>query len=133
MATSAMRGAAILIAAATAGAAAAEQISAVGTWTVTAVETDPDMPVTAVVADDPAYMGAKLTIAASRIGWSTGATNGQGTYDDCVSPRFRPADGGLAVLCGNDGWGPDATLTPLAHHRLRLDWYDGGRLVLTRD
>lgn len=115
------------------GAAIAEQFSAVGTWTVTKVETDPAMAVTSVGTDDPAYMGARLTVAADHIGWDASATNGQGTYDDCTGPRFGAAGGGIAVTCHGTPWGPEATLAPVSRSQLRLAWYDGGILVLTRD
>ena len=70
------------------GPALAEQVSALGTWTVSAVETDPAMPVTGVGENDPSYMGAKLTITRDGISWNTAATDGQGTYDACPSPRL---------------------------------------------
>lgn len=116
-----------------AGPALAEQVSALGTWTVAAVETDPSMPITGVGVNDPAYMGAKLTIARDAIRWNTAAANGQGTYDACPAPRFAAAATGVVVTCGGQPWGPDATLVPVASGELRLPWYDGGILVLKRD
>lgn len=116
-----------------AGPALAEQVSALGTWTVAAVETDPSMPVTAVGDNDPAYMGAKLTISRGAIRWDTAATNGQGTYDACPSPRFAPFAKGVVVTCGGQPWGPDATLVPASGGEIRLPWFDGGILVLKRD
>lgn len=83
-----------------AGPVLAEQASALGTWTVAAVETDPSMPVTGVGDDDPAYMGAKLMISRDAIRWDTSATNGEGTYDACSSPRFAPFAKGVVVTCG---------------------------------
>jgi hypothetical protein len=113
---------------------AAETVSAVGTWTVTGVRNDPSMTITALVDDDPSYMGAKLSVASSGITWMTGATNGEGTYDDCAAPRFAPSGGAIAVVCAGAPWGPpDAVLKPLGHDRLELTWYDGGILALTRD
>lgn len=123
--------AAAAAAAASAAPASAGPVSALGTWKVTRVEADPSMPVTAVVDNDPAYLGAGLTITSSAITWSAKA-NGSGTYDDCAAPRFRPADGGLAVTCGGAAWGPEAVLQPLSTNELRLSWYDGGILYLTR-
>ncbi len=112
---------------------AAEPVSATGRWTVTAVTNRPDMTVTALVDDDPAYLGAHLTIAPGSIAWDAAATDGRGTYDDCARPRFAPAGGALAVACADGGWGPEATLRPLGRDRLELAWYDGGLLTLTRD
>ncbi|MBP7001312.1 hypothetical protein [Amaricoccus sp.] len=116
-----------------AGAASAAPVSALGTWVVTKVENDPGMRATALVDDDPSYLGAVLRIAPSGITWDTGRTNGEGTYDGCAAPRLAPGAGGVAVTCGGAAWGPGATLTPLGANRLRLDWYDGGVLTLTRD
>lgn len=114
------------------GLASAASLSAEGTWTVSSVETDPSMPVTAVANDDPAYLGATLTVTPARIAWNTAATNGEGSYDECVGPRFQRTDGGLAIMCGTTAWGPEATLTPVSGDRLKLAWYDGGILILTR-
>lgn len=123
-----------LAAALTAGAAAAETVSALGTWTVTGVRNDPSMQVTALVDDDPSYMGAKLSVSAGAITWNVDATNGQGTYDACAGPRFAAAEGGLAVTCEGSAWGPEPTiLTPVSADRLELGWWDGGILTLTRD
>lgn len=113
-------------------AASAAQVSALGTWSVTGVEADRTMPVTAVGDGDPAYMGAELSVTPTRIVWNTGATNGEGTYDDCASPRLVASGPAISVMCGGEAWGPEATLTPLSADRLRLDWYDGGILTLTR-
>ena len=115
------------------GPALAEQVSALGTWTVSAVETDPAMPVTGVGENDPSYMGAKLTITRDGISWNTAATDGQGTYDACPSPRFAAFAHGVVVTCGGQPWGPDATLAPVSSAEIRLPWFDGGILVLTRD
>ena len=125
---------AVLVASMAPLAFAAESVSAIGTWTVTQVETDPTMPITAVVEGDPAYLGAELVITRSAMTWNTAATNGQGTFDDCPSPRFsRGGDGTIAVSCGGAHWGPEASLTPISANALRLGWYDGGVLILTRD
>lgn len=113
--------------------ALAGQVSALGTWTVAAVETDPSMPVTGVGDDDPAYMGAKLTISRDAIRWDTTATNGQGAYDACLSPRFAPFAKGIVVTCGGQPWGAEATLVPVSSGEIRLPWFDGGILILKRD
>lgn len=116
------------------GPVAAETVSAVGTWTVTKVRSDPSMTITALVDDDPAYIGATLTVAATRISWATGTSNGEGTFDDCAAPRFAASGGAIAVTCAGVPWGPpDAVLTPLGPDRLELSWYVGGILTLTRD
>lgn len=112
---------------------AAEPVSATGRWTVSAVRNQPDMAITALVDDDPAYLGAELSIAPGAIAWDAAATNGQGTYDDCARPRFAPSGGVLSVACADGPWGPEATLRPLGRDRLELAWYDGGLLTLTRD
>lgn len=129
MRTAALALAALLVAAP----AMAGEVSALGTWTVTAVETDPSMPVTGVGDDDPSYMGAKLTISRGAITWNTAATDGRGTYDACSSPRFAPFARGVVVTCGGEPWGPEATLVPASGNELRLPWFDGGILVLKRD
>ncbi|MBP7242494.1 MAG: ABC transporter permease [Amaricoccus sp.] len=116
-----------------AGAASAATTSALGTWTVTKVETDPSMPVTAVAPDDPSYLGAVLSVTSARIAWNAGKSNGRGTYDDCVAPRFTGGRDGIAVTCAGTAWGPGAVLTPVTGDKLRLDWYDGAVLILTRD
>lgn len=124
----------ILAAALVPAAVSAEQISALGAWTVTGVASDPSMPVTAVGDGDPAYLGAKLTVSRDRIGWDTAATNGSGTYDDCAGPRFAAGASGVAVTCGGAPWGPPgAGLVPVSANELRLTWFDGGILTLTRD
>lgn len=132
-----MRVIAIMLAAAaavvSAAPASAETVSALGTWKVTKVEADPAMPVTAVADDDPAYIGAELTITSSAIVWDSKA-DGSGSYDDCAGPRFRPSEGGgLAVACGHEAWGPEAVLHPLSSSEIKLPWYDGGVLYLTRE
>jgi hypothetical protein len=117
-----------------AGPVAAASFSAVGTWTVSQVRNDPSMQVTALVDDDPAYMGAKLTIAPDGIRWAKGASNGEGTYDDCRRPGFVLTAAGLEVVCDGGDWGPpEAVLRPLSRDRLELEWYDGGILTLSRD
>jgi hypothetical protein len=113
---------------------AAASVSAVGTWTVSKVRNDPSMDVTALVDDDPAYMGAKLTIAPDAIRWAKGRSNGEGTYDDCRRPAFVRTAAGLEVLCDGGDWGPpEAVLRPLSADRMELEWYDGGVLTLSRD
>jgi hypothetical protein len=129
-----MRKVITIAAALAAGPAAAETVSAVGSWTVTGVRNDPSMTITALVDDDPAYMGARLTVAANAITWAAGTSNGGGTFDDCAAPRFAASGGAIAVTCAGVPWGPpDAVLKPLAQNRLELTWYDGGILTLTRD
>ena len=85
--------------------AAAQQVSATGVWTVTGVRNLPDMAITALVDDDPAYLGAELTIGRDAINWVTDATNGQGTFDACAAPRFAPGTA-QTVLCADGPWGP---------------------------
>lgn len=128
-----MRAALALVAALAAAPAAAETISALGTWTVSQVRNDPSMTVTALVDDDPAYFGATLTFSAGGVTWGTAQTNGEGTYDPCGAPRFTAAGGAIAVACGGRPWGPGATLKPLSRDRLELTWYDGAILTLSRD
>ncbi len=115
--------------------AAQQAVSAQGIWTVTAVRSDPDLMVSALLDDDPAYMGATLTVSSGAITWAKGRSSGAGTFGDCARPAFVQSSatpGSLDVTCGGAPWGPDASLRPLAHDRLELAWYDGGLLTLTR-
>ncbi len=115
---------------ASAGAAAEPEL-----WEVTGVANAPDMAVTALVDDDPAYLGAVLTLSEAAIEWDTAATNGTGQYDVCLQPVFTGQSDGpdeVAVTCLGAPWGPGATLDVQAANRMVLDWYDGGRLTLTR-
>lgn len=113
---------------ATAGPAdAAVGLSAlVGSWRVNAVQVVPGS-VQAITPDDPAYMGAVLTIAPDRLAWRPHAG---GTLSDiCEGPTL---DAARVVHCHSGAFGPEGAVLNAAGGCLFLFWYDNAILVLRR-
>lgn len=129
-----------------------------GTWTVSAVHVLPAR-VQALVNDDPAYLGEKLTIDAEQMGWANPNKSAATLGDICQAPTLTlagetfaaalaarggepPADLGegadanaYAVGCGVGEWGPQpeaAVLARTASGELVMSWYDGAILRLRR-
>lgn len=115
-----------------------------GDWQVTAVDLqDPDQQITAIIKDDPQYMGAILTFAPDVIVWikDDKARPTDPALEVCTAPSYVPAaeapdaihqaPGALAVLCAGKPWGPDAVLVPTAAGDMQLWWFDQALLTLT--
>jgi hypothetical protein len=102
-----------------------------GTWKVVAVEVVPNR-VQALSEDDPAYVGgAILDISAQRVALRATDRGPRATLSDlCTAPRLLP-DGTIHCAAGSF-FGPPGAKLAIADGRLRLDWYDGGRLILQR-
>jgi hypothetical protein len=96
-----------------------------GSWRVTGVEIAPG-PVQAIVRDDPSLMGATLTISPEGMAWDT---HGDAFDDVCPEPQIGP-DGAIACVEGTFG-PPRARMTADRGH-MKLDWYDGAVVTLTR-
>lgn len=129
-----MRSAAVLLLAASIPAVCRAQSASVtdisGTWKVVAVEVVPNR-VQALSENDPAYMGAILDISAQRVAWRAADRDPRATLSDlCTAPRLLP-DGTIHCVAGSF-FGPPGAKLAIADGRLRLDWYDGGRLILRR-
>jgi len=101
-----------------------------GTWKVVAVDVTPGR-VQALSESDPAYMGAIIDISAQRLAWRAAGSDPRATLSDvCTAPRVLP---GGAIHCAPGGvFGPPGATLVVADGRLRLDWYDGGRLILQK-
>ena len=101
-----------------------------GTWKVVAVEVVPNR-VQALSENDPAYIGAILDISARRVAWRAADRDPRATlFDVCTAPRLLP-DGTIHCAAASF-FGPPGAELAIADGRLRLDWYDGGRLILQR-
>lgn len=115
---------------------AAAPAELVGDWEVTAVAVD-DSGIQALVKDDPAYMGAVLSIGEESLVWTKGTDTRpiDPAIDDCAEgANFALMDGAYTVACGTGAWGPGdgAVITLLGEDEITVDWYDGGLLTLTR-
>ncbi|HEX8446830.1 MAG TPA: hypothetical protein VF649_09465 [Sphingomonas sp.] len=97
-----------------------------GRWRVTGVEVAPG-PVSAVDANDPALMGAVLSVAPDRLAWEP--HEGGFFTDTCPGPQVGP-DG--SVGCGEGQFGPPDMHVVQDGHRLRINWYNGAILLLSR-
>jgi hypothetical protein len=110
--------------------------SLIGSWEVTGVDVDAG-PVSALVTDDPTYMGAVLAIGADSLIWTEGTDLRpvNPAIDNCdAAPGFEATGKSFIVSCGEEPWGPGngAELFQTAGDELSLVWYDGGTLTLTR-
>ena len=97
-----------------------------GRWRVTGVAVA-EGPVSAVSVDDPALMGAVLSITPERLAWEP--HDGGFFTDRCPEPQIGP-DG--SVGCGEGQFGPPDMRIVRTGDRLRIDWYDGAILTLSR-
>jgi len=108
---------------------------AIGKWSVTKVGTSPEARVSALLDNDPSYMGAILSFSTAAITWDTRRTNKKGTYDNCSNPGYGPSRDGqgfYAIKCGNNVWGFGVTFKVVNQNRMLLKWYDDGILTLVR-
>ncbi len=108
---------------------------AMGSWKVTAAGPSPDASVSALVKNDPSYMGAMMSVTTGTVSWDTSKTNQKGTYDTCTHPSFGPtrgAHGFYAITCDGKPWGFGASFRMVDQNTMLLKWYDGGVLTLTR-
>ncbi|MCL4065847.1 hypothetical protein M3484_04620 [Pseudomonas sp. GX19020] len=117
-----------------------------GDWQVTAVRLqDPSQQITAIIEDDPSYMGAVLSVTEGAMTWHPNGSEPENTaLENCIAPRVLPAaetadpihsaTGALAVLCGDGGqpWGPGAVYLSPAPGVMELWWFDQALLTLTR-
>lgn len=127
---------------------AIEQIA--GTWEVVGVQVAGG-PIQALVANDPSYMGRRLSISPTRLAW---APKGSARGESCDTPTVLVVDGGLdkalgdappaemsaelrkapayVVACREKDWGPasGAMLAYPQPGQLVLTWYDNAVLLL---
>jgi hypothetical protein len=76
-------------------------------------------------------MGVILDISAQRVAWRAAARDPRATLSSlCTAPRLLP-DGTIHCVAGSFSGPPGAKLA-IVDGRLRLDWYDGERLILQR-
>ena len=98
-----------------------------GAWTVTAVHVDTS-GVSALSENDPADMGAVLDVSPGKLAWRPHPAGG--TFDDACTGPSLAADG--TVACRDGQFGPPGAHLVRQGGGLRLDWYDGGVLILHR-
>ena len=97
-----------------------------GDWKITAVNVAPG-PVQAVSKDDPALLGAVLSISPERMVWKP--HKGSTFTDACEAPQIGPDD---VVGCAQGRFGPRDTKLTEGRGTIVIDWYDGAILTLTR-
>ncbi|WP_076070876.1 hypothetical protein [Sphingomonas montana] len=97
-----------------------------GRWRVTGVEVA-DGPVSAVDANDPTLMGAVLSVTPDRLAWEP--HKGGFFSDTCPDPQIGPD---ASVGCGEGQFGPPDMRLVQNGDRLRINWYDGAILLLSR-
>ncbi|VDC33833.1 MULTISPECIES: hypothetical protein [Paracoccaceae] len=116
-----------------------------GEWEVTAVRLqDPSQRITAIIENDPSYMGVVLSIADEAMAWRPNGSVPESTaLEDCPGPIILPATespdpihiepGAMAVLCGDgQAWGPGAVYLSPAPGVMELWWFDQSLLTLER-
>jgi hypothetical protein len=97
-----------------------------GNWRIVRVRAAPG-PVQAVSDDDPNLMGAVLSISPDRLTWK--AHKGGFFTDTCPGPQIGPDD---SIGCAEGQFGPPEAHLTGEGSQLRLDWYDGAILTLSR-
>ncbi len=97
-----------------------------GNWRVVGVRVAPG-PVQAVSDDDPALMGAVLSISPERLAWKP--HEGGFFTDTCPGPQIG-ADNSIG--CAEGRFGPPEAHLVSEGVQIKLDWYDGAILTLSR-
>jgi hypothetical protein len=97
-----------------------------GNWRVVCVRVAPG-PVQVVRDDDPALMGAVLSISPERLAWKP--HKGGFFTATCPGPQIGPDD---SIGCAEGQFGPPDTRLTGKGVRHTLDWYNGAILTLMR-